>query len=877
MSRIRQAWHFVWHLSRREKQEQELDREVRAYLDLLSDEKAEHGMQREQAQRAARMEIGGLEQVKEVIRHRRAGSGLGTVLQDVRYSLRMLRKKPGFTAVAIATLALGIGANTAIFSVVNATLLTPVPIPSADRVAMVWTDNVARGFHSFPASVPDYLDWQASGIFSELAAFNNDGLNIRIGEHAERLEGLLVTPEWFRIQARQPALGRTFTHEEAQPGHNGVVVLGWGFWNTHFHADPSAIGKVLVVNGMPHTVIGVLPKDIARVEHEELYVPAVFDGPAAKARGSRSWLVVGRLAPGLSLAAAQHRMTSLGERIARQYPSEDRGQSMRLQPIEESYVEDVKGLLLVLFGAVVFVLLIACANIANLLLARGTARRKEIAIRVSLGASRARVFSQLLSESVLLAILGAAAGILPALAAIRFIPSLYADLPNAGLITLNGNVLLFTLALAILAGILFGLLPALQFWKAETNQPLRQFERGQTSRGQKRWGDLFVVAEIAFTLVLLAGAGLMLRSFFQLRNGNPGYDAHHALTMNIALTGPQFADARKQSTFFDQVLARLSSLPGVESAAAADAIPGGDTMHGSGLHFTDRPEPRPSDVPVVLTSSVSPDYFRTMRIPLRRGRVITSADGPAAPLVVVVDEIAVKKYWPHKNPVGQQIKLEHQGPLRTVVGVVGTVEQNAGLKMTMGEVGEVYSPLSQVPKPGVSLLLRTSANPAGIIPAVRRAVAALDRDVPLYQIQTLEEVRAQGRGPARLGTILLASFGVIALLLASIGVFGVVSYTVGQRLREFGIRLAVGATTWDLLRMALGRGTLLVVAGAVLGLLGAAVLTRLMSSLLTGVGANDPLTFSAATLVLLFAGLLASYIPALRATRVDPTVALRAE
>ena len=877
MSAVKQAWHFVSHLVRKEKKEQELDREIRSYLDLLSDENVARGMQGEEARRSARMEIGGLEQVKETIRDRRSGSPLAAFLQDIRYGWRMLRKKPGFTAVAIATLALGIGANTAIFSVVNAALLTPLPIPSADRVAMVWTEDPARGLHSLPASVPDYLDWRASGIFSELAAFNNDGFNIRMGGHAERLEGLLVTPEWFQVQGRPPALGRTFTREEAQPGRNQVVVLGWGFWNTRFHADPSALGKVLVVNGTPRTIVGVLPKDIARVEHEELYLPAVFDGAAPKTRGSRYWLVVGRLAPGLTLSAAQQRMNALSERLGRQYPSDDGGESMRLQPIEESYVEDVKGLLLVLFGAVGFVLLIACANIANLLLARGTVRRKEIAIRVALGASRARIFGQLLSESVLLAILGAAAGIVPALAAIRFIPSLYADLPNAGLVTLNGKVLLFTLAVAVAAGILFGMLPAVQFWKAETNQPLRQFERGQTSRRQKRWADLFVVAEIAFTLVLLAGAGLMLRSFFQLRNGNPGYDAHHALTMNIALTGPQFADPRKQSAFFDEALARLSSLPGVESAAASDAIPAGDMIHGSGIRFTDRPEPRPTDVPLVLTSSVSPDYFRTVGIPLREGRLFTSADNARAPLVVIVDEAAAKKYWPHKNPVGQQIKLERQGPLRTVAGVVAAVQQNAGLKIVIGEVGEVYLPLSQAPKPGVSLLIRSSSNPAGIIPAVRRVVAQIDPDVPLYQVQTLEEVRAHGRGPARLGTILLASFGIIALLLASIGVFGVVSYTVGQRLREFGIRLAIGASTWDLLKMALGRGTLLVAAGVVLGLLCAAALTRLMSSLLTGVGPNDPITFAAATLVLLLAGLLASYIPALRATKVDPTVALRAE
>jgi predicted permease len=424
---------------------------------------------------------------------------LDNFVQDIRYGARMLRKKPGFTAVAIATLALGIGANTAIFSVVNATLLTPIPVPSPDRVTMVWTENPSRDFHNFPASIPDYLDWKASGVFQQLAAFNNDGFNIRIGDHAERLEGLLVTPEWFLIQGDKPALGRTFSSQEAKPGHAQVVVLGWKFWKAHFQSDPSVIGRSLIINGAPHTVVGVLTNGVPTYEHEELYVPAVFNGPEATTRGQRSWLVVGRIASGLSLAAAQRRMAALNERLARQYPNDDHGRSVRLQPIEESYVQDVKALLVILFGAVGFVLLVACANIANLLLVRGTARKREIAIRIAVGASRRRIFCQLLSECVLLALLGAAAGIAPAYAGIRLIPKLGADLPNTNLISLNGTVLLFAFCLAVVAGIFFGLLPAMQFWKTESHHPLRESERAQTSRQQNRLGNLFVVGEIAFT------------------------------------------------------------------------------------------------------------------------------------------------------------------------------------------------------------------------------------------------------------------------------------------------------------------------------------------------------------------------------------------
>ncbi len=877
MSRFKQWRHLLANVFRKEKRERELDQEIQSYADLLSDENVLRGMPEQEAQRRAHMEIGGLEQVKEVIRQRRKGASFDTFLQDVRYGARMLGKKPGFTTVAIATLALGIGANTAIFSVVNATLLTPIPVPAPDRVTMVWTENPSRDFHMFPASVPDFLDWKASGAFQQLAAFNNDGFNLRIGDRTERLEGLLVTPEWFLIQGDKPVLGRTFSREEAEPGRGRVVVLGWNLWNTRFQANPSVIGTNLIVNGVPHTVIGVLPKGVARFEHEELYVPAVFAGPAALARGTRSWLVIGRIMPGLSLSAARQRMAAVSERLARQYPNDDRGQAVRLQPIEDSYVQDVKALLLVLFGAVGFVLLVACANIANLLLVRGTARKKEIAIRVAVGATRARIFCQLLSECVLLFVLGAAAGILPAYAGIRLIPKLGTDLPNANLISLNGTVLFFAFGLAVVAGVFFGLLPAVQFWKAESNQPLRESERGQTSRRQNRLGSLFVIGEIAFTLILLAGAGLMLRSFLQLRNQNPGYESHHALTMDIALTSPQFRDPKKQTGFLDKALGRLASLPGVESAAATDFIPGGDRMHGTGLHFTDRPEPRPSDVPIVLDAAVSPDYFRAMRISLRQGRFFTRADNATAAPAVIIDDVAERKHWPGENPVGKRIRLEKGGPVFTIVGVVGAVQQNAELKIALGEIGQVYTPLAQTPKPDLSLIVRSHTDAANLIPAIRRTISDTDRDVPLYKIQTLEEVRAEGRASARLGTILLASFGAIALLLASIGVFGVVSYTVGQRIREFGIRVAIGASTVDLLKLTLGRGALLVAAGAVLGLFGAAGLTRLMSTLLAGVSPNDPLTFALATLVLTSVGLLASYIPARRASKVDPTLALRAE
>ncbi|MBV8896215.1 MAG: ABC transporter permease [Acidobacteriaceae bacterium] len=875
--RFRQAWYVVANVFTLKQKDRELDDEIRAYTDLLSYEKTSRGMSQQEAKRRTRMEIGGMEQIKEEIRSRRTGAPLANLLQDVRYASRMLRQKPAFTAVAVATLAIGIGANTAIFSVVDATLLTPIPVPSPARIALVWTEDKAHGYNNFPASVPDYLDWKASGIFQSLAAFTDDGFNLRIGDHTERLDGIHATAEWFSILGAKPILGRTFTSSESQPGHNRVVVLGWNYWNSHFQANRAVIGSTVVIDGAPHTVVGVLPKTAARFEHEEIYVPAAFDRPDDQSRGSRSWIVVGRIAPGLSLQAAQQRINALNQRILKQHPDEERGVTLRLQPIEEAYVEDVKPLLLVVCSAVGFVLLIACANIANLLLARGTARRKEMAIRVAVGASRGRILAQLLSESVLLALIGAAVGIAPAYAGIRLIPKLGGDLPNANLIDLNPAVLLFAFGLALVAAIMFGFLPALQFRKAENNQPLRESERGLTSQRQNRLGSLFVIAEIAFTMVLLAGAGLMVRSLLQLRSHNPGYDAPGALTMQTALTSPQLHDAKKQTAFVDSALDQLGHIPGIEAAAATDAIPAGDSIHGSGLHFTDRPEPRPGDVPIVLTASVSSDYFRTLAIPVERGRVFRASDSANAPLVVLIDTIAAKKHWPNQDPVGKMIKLERTGPARTIVGVVGAVEQAPLVKALMGERGQVYIPLAQAPKESLFLVVRTHSSPATIIPVIRRTVANLDPDVPLYKVQTLDELRAEARAPTRMGTILLMLFGVIALLLAAIGVFGVVSYTVGQRIREFGIRIALGATTSDVLKLTLGRGAFLVGSGTLLGLLGAAALARVVDNLLSGVNPNDPLTFAAATLILVSIGLLASYLPARRASRVDATIVLRSE
>ncbi len=823
--------------------DKDLDDEVRSYADMLSDEKIGEGMKPQEARRAARIEMGGIEQVKEEVRHARTGAALETLWQDLRYGARMLYKKPGFTAVAVVTLALGIGANSAIYSVMNASLLAPVPVPSPDRVVMVWTDNPLRGWHELPASALDYSDWKASGIFKNLAAFHDANFNLRIADKTERVAGLRVTSDWFDIQQVKPYLGRVFNSEDMHPGHDRVAVVGYDLWTSRFAGDPQIAGKGVIVNGEPFTIIGVLPRHALNVDKEVFYAPLLFDTAADLYRGSRSDLVIGRLHDGLSLAAAHHRMLDLSLRMAKQYHA-DAGSSVRLQPIKEAYVEDIQALVILLLCAVSFVLLVACANIANLLLVRGTARRKEMAVRSALGASRSRLACQLISESVLLAVLGGIAGILPAWAGIRLIANFkLEELPRPELVTLNASVVTFTFILAVITGILFGLAPAWQLWRSDTNQPLKEAQRSNTAGPQRRLRNIFVAAEVAVTVILLAGAGLMLRSFVHLRTADPGYDTGHVLKLEMALSGPQYDTPEKQIAFYRNVLTRLKSLPGVESVAATNLLPEGDNVHASGLFFAGRPDPKFGEAPIVLNGSVTSDYFRTMRIPILRGRRFEETDRAQAPLTAIVDEEAVKRYWPHADPVGKLIRLGSKQPLRMVIGVAGNVEQSLIVRFLKGRLAQVYVPFAQMPKTEVSLVLSSQIEPATLTREARAAVAAIDPDQPPFQIQMLSEARRKGNAPARLATILLGFFAALALLLAAVGIYGVISYTVGQRIREIGIRIALGAGKADLLKVVLGKGGLLILAGAAVGLSGAIALTRLMRGLLTGISPNDPLTF----------------------------------
>ncbi|HZS04396.1 MAG TPA: ABC transporter permease [Blastocatellia bacterium] len=803
-----------------------------------------------------------------------------TVWHDLRYGLRVLFKKPGFTVVAVVALALGIGANTAIFSVVNAVLLRPLPYPNPEQLAWVWVDNRREGIREDITSYPNFEDWRKQNqVFQGLAGVRTQRFNLTGNGDPEEVRGASVSANFFELMGVSQMTGHGFTTEDEQEGHDQVVVLGHGLWQRRFGGDPGVVGGTISLNGRSMTVVGIMPRGFQFPDKVELWRPLAPNNDLRQARGA-FWLpVIGRLKPGVTRAQAQAEMGVIGDRLEQQYPGANQGYGINVVTMQEQMVGRIRLALLVLLGAVAFVLLIACANVANLLLVRAASRQREIAIRAALGASRWRVVRQLLTESVLLAVAGGVIGLVVARWGLDLLVTLGPrDLPRLESVGLDRTVLFFTLGLSLLTGIVFGLVPALQSSRLGLNEVLKEGGRSETGgAGGGRVRGLLVATEIALSLVLLIGAGLLLRSAWRLEQVNPGFSPDHLLKVRLSLPPSKYREGTNVAAFYQQLIERLGALPGVQAVGATSSVMMNRVHASATFSIEGRPLPPQGQRPELPLDSVSPGYFEALGIPIVKGRAFTEQDKRDGLQVVIVNETMARRFWPGEDPVGKRFTFGDPGPNAqwlTVVGVVrDTKRQGLDTEVRM----ESFLPHAQDPVRAMEVVVRTADNPLAMTRTVREAVWAMDRDLPLSEIQTVEQLFGERVAPRRFNLLLFGLFAGVALVLAVVGIYGVMSYAVAQRTHEIGIRMALGAQRGDVVKLVISQGMRMVVTGVVVGLAGAFALTRLMAGLLFGVSAADPLTFALIAVLLLLVALVACYLPARRATRVDPLVALRYE
>ena len=805
------------------------------------------------------------------------------LFQDLRYGVRVLLRKPGFTVIAVAALALGIGANTAIFSAVNAILLRPLPYDDPERLVWIWQHNLASDIQQEPISFPNFSDYREQNqVFEDVAAFTRWRPILTTDGEPERIVGEQVSASLFPVLRVQAAAGRTFLPEEDRPGNNNVVILSHELWERHFGSDKEVIGKTVTLNGAPHTVVGVMPNGFRHPAPDaqrppELWAPLGMDASLAHRR--RDFLdVIARLKPTASIEQARAEMETISARLDQQYPDANAGWGATIIPLHERFVGDVRSAMLVLLGAVAFLLLIACANVANLLLVRLTARQKEIAIRKALGATRGRLVRQFLTESLLLALAGGLLGTLLAVFGINILIALSpGNIPRIGEASLDVRVLGFTLGLSLLTGIIFGLAPALNASNPDLNESLKEGGKnpGQGASGG-RLRNLLMVFEVSMALLLLIGAGLMVKSFLRLQQVDPGFNPERVLTVELALPRSKYKEPHQVLPFYNEVVSRIEVLPGVQAAAAVSALPLGGRVAVLNLEIEGRPRLPAGHVIGAEWQVVSPSYFRTMGIPLLKGRLFTDQDVEGATGVIVINDVMADRYWPNEDPTGKRISLvdAQTGPYLTVIGVVGNVRQ---VTLDSEPYPQMYEAYSQNPRWGAALVVRTSNDPMSIVSAVRTQVSALDRDQPLYNVRSMGDVLADSVSRQRFNTLLIGIFTAVALVLAAVGIYGVISYSVSHRSHEIGIRMALGARQADILKMVIEHGLKLALVGVGLGLVAAFVLTRVMSNLLYGVSAIDPFTFAIGAIILVGVAVIACYIPARRATKVDPMIALRYE
>jgi predicted permease len=871
----------------RQRLDRDFQQELYSHLELLSEENIRRGMSPEEARRVARVRLGGITQLRETNRELRGLPWLETLAQDIRYGLRMLRKNPGFSAAAVLTLSLGIGATTAIFSVVSVVLLKPLPYRESDRLAVIWTDNVKQSLHQERTSYPNFEDWRKqSRTFEDMAFSSAFTVNLTAGDEPERVIAARNSSNLFELMGVKPILGRTFSGEEADRGER-LIVLSYWLWQRRFGGAKDVLGKSLEVDGVNDKIVGVMPESFDFPGRDTaLWEPLTLFPGWNEVRIKRtipSGFVVGRLRHGFALTHGQSDMRLIGARLARQYPQlatslDFFGFGVNVVPLAVQVTgNDVRLTLWLLFGSVALVLVIACTNVASLLVSRGVARTRELGIRSALGAAKPRLVGQLLAESVLLYVASGIGGVALAGLADRLLIRLApADIPRLGETGINIGVLAFALGLSLMAAVVFGLAPALKASKTDPQLALREASAvlSQTRRA-RHIRSLLVIGQLALALVLLTGAGLLIRSLMRVESVDPGFRPDHILTARVvqskSRTDAQLAD------FYAQLLGRVSALPGVRAAGAIDSF-FFSSFPDEAIAVEGRPPlPPGSSIAQVQDDGISPDCLQTIGVPLLRGRFLSIEDSRDSPRTALINATLAERFWPNADPVGQRFKFSFQqpdDPWITVVGVVGDTRRDG---LTKEPISQVFLPFAQDPARGMDLLVRTTVDPRSFAPTLRSTIRSVDKTAPVFDVSTLEDELRNEIAPRRFETLLLGVFAILALVLAMIGVYGVISYTTLQRTHEIGVRVALGARRVDVFRMMLRGGLGLILSGVAIGLALSLMLTRLLRSELFGVANTDALTLSAVTTLLCIVALGASYIPARRATRVDPMVALRHE
>jgi putative ABC transport system permease protein len=874
-------------LFRKQQADRELAEEVRAYLEMAAAEKMKQGMSRQDALRAVRLEQGNLETAKEMVHAAAWESFVDRCGQDLRFSIRRLRKSPGFTVVAVLTLALGIGANTAIFSVVNTVLLRPMPYKEADRLVTVWGENKAKGYDLDLVSSLDYADWRSENhTFESMGAATDKMYALTGAGEPAAVIGYEFSPDFFEVLGVPPLLGRTFAQDEDQTGKDQVVVLSHRLWMTRFNGDRAAVGRSVWLDGKSYTVIGVMPATFQYPSSTELWTPLTVDPTYAKERGIRWLRVMARLKHGVTIEQAEAEMRTIASRLEHEYPNSNRDQGVRLVTLRRLTTGDVRPALLVLLGSVGLVLAIACSNIANLLLSRAIRRRREMAVRAALGASRLRIVRQLLTESLLLSLAGGTLGVgiayWAANALVAMFPATIANLsiPRIQSIPVDGWVLGFALLASSLTGAGFGLAPALLASDAGPTESLRESGRsGSPNVTGRRFRNVVVVFEMALSLMLLTAAGLMAKSFVRLVTADLGFRPDHVLTFRTVLPQYKYSKDWQQAGFHNEALRRIQALLGVRAAGTVTFLPLSGWWGTREVSASGRPTKGGRKNPNPVWSSVSPDYFRALGIPLLKGREFTEGDNKSGSEVAILSASLVQNLWPNDDPMGRQVRIGGFDKAKEVIGVVGDVHQ-LGIARP-GEnsdpTSEVYVPFAQAPTPLLGFAVRTAGNPLGVVKQVQREIWAVDKEQPISFVESMDQLASESIALPRASVLVLAVFAGMALVLAAMGIYGVLSYSAVQRTQEIGIRIALGAVRSDVLRLVIGEGVRLTALGVTVGVGGAAGYARVLGSLLYGVKPGDPAIFVAGPILLAAVALVACYIPARRATQIDPMVALRYE